>query len=299
MKHLNPISILAFFVLLFASCSESGTDDLINPKYRDVRLAVNEGFISQEFEPMSRADSKVRYYGMNVYKDGQPYAYGVFDDQSKMNIRLEVDGEYSFECTALEDDRRTIAKIHDKAAGDVFKFPFCVGTEENDDEKGYPLSELNHFVFSEKENLYSICAGKSTVATQVAADGFATKYKNETFPSQYRWYGVLDDCDISSGEIEIELKFVSFGVKVHSEEVPEGSVTWSCSSCDFGNPILDDDNLEVTNVFSFHDFKLAQSYFIRLNIVWTHSSGKSNGPKSVDIEVKPNTMFDLKLNLQE
>lgn len=300
MKHPNYISFFAFFVLLLASCSDSYQNEIIAPEVREVRFSIANEFISQSFEPMSRAEAGAKYYGMNIYKDGKPYAYGVFDDVAKMSVVLETDAEYDFECTSLREDHHKVAKIHDKSEGDVLKYPFCVGTEEKDEGKGYPLGKFNQFIYSDKENLYCIGYGKTTVADgEVDKDGFASETKDETFPSQYRWYGELEDCDISSNEIEIQLNFASFGVKVTAKEVPEGWVTWSSYSCDFFNPIINADNLEVTNVFSFNDLKSTKPYAIRLRIVWTRDSGKSNGTNNVDIEVQPKTMTCLALNFQE
>lgn len=297
MRYLHYTSIFAFFVLLLASCSDSDQSEIVTPELREVSFSVANEFIGQSFEPMSRTESGAKYYGMNIYKDGKPYAYGVFDELAKMRVILEADAEYDFECTSLLEDHHKVAKIHYKTAGDVFMYPFCVGTEE----KGYPISELNHFIYSDKENLYCIGDGKTTVVDGDAMDseGFATKTKDEFYPSQYRWYGDLNKFTLTSDDVvNINLKSASFAVKLLTDNVPDGSVTWYSTYYDFCNPVIDANNLEVTTVFSFAEIKNPLPSKLSLNIVWTRESGSHNPASTVDIEIEPQKITSLTLNFE-
>ena len=142
------------------------------------------------------------------------------------------------------------------------------------------------------------------VVGDVDEEGFATKLKETSYPSLYRWYGLVSDFALSEDNnvIAIDLESASFAVKVYTDNVPKGWVTWYSNSrydtYDFCNPVIDADNREVTNVFTFPNIKKPQPSGINLNIVW-HCDAEEEKQASTTIDIKPKTMTSLKLNLEE
>ena len=67
-----------------------------------VSLKFN-GDIQTEESPLSRVETESRdLYGIQVYRDSDPFAAGMFDNTNDITINLLAGSSYKFVCTALK-----------------------------------------------------------------------------------------------------------------------------------------------------------------------------------------------------
>lgn len=310
MNSIKFAIVACIAVIGISSCSQSHKDQPQDMTPREVKISLGGEFIATSFQPMGRADNDAKYYGINVYQDNIPYAYGVFTSEAKMAVTLTPGKIYKFECTTVKDDKHKIAKINDK--GGMLRYPFCVGTKEDEGE-GYLLSDLNQFVYSSKEFLTSLKSAKSTIVIgNEDANGYATNYKDEPYhPSQLRFYGELSGYQLTATDnIRIDLKCASFqiGVETTDNEVPDGVITWAedatYPSIDFSHGSLTPGNITYTATYAFDRPDLCWSLsddntskVFNIKFTWTREGG--NTKEGTDkITVKRNTKTVVTLNLE-
>ncbi len=309
MKRIKLVAAACVAMLFLTACSQSHKDEPQDLTPREVSLSLGGEFVETSFQPMSRAVTGAQYYGINVYKDGKHYAYGVFTSEENMTLTLTPGSKYDFECTAVQDDRHKIAKINDN--GGMFKRPFLVGNKE-DEGAGFALTNLNKFVYSPSEFLTGIKSAKSTVVDgDVDASGYASKTKEEKYhPSQYRFYGELKGYTLdSSSSITIPLKCASFQIEVGTTEVPDGVITWqeesSSRTIDFSFGSLTPGNISHLTTYAFDRPDLCWTSTdanptakdFKIKFVWTRDGG--NTKEGTDaITVKRNTKTVVTLNLE-
>ena len=194
----------------FASCS---SDDVIpNEPQKPKEYTVSLGFtgeISISESPLSRA-SENDLYGIQVYScpniDGANtyttyYAYGLFDDISKMTIKLLEGYKYKFVTTMIVDGKNVI-----KSTNNVYSSPFN------------STSLDNKFIYSKDECI----AGTSGVSVgNVSLVGHTGSYVH---PNIVRFYGETTDyIPESNKNVEIDMKRMAFGIKYVSDLL-EGSL---------------------------------------------------------------------------
>ena len=311
MKFINHAIIVSALIVGLTSC-RSHSDEPVPAGPKEVSFVLGGEFTQISYEPLSRAETPAKYIGMNVYSressDGEyePFAYGVFTDTEKMKIFLSPACEYRFECTTLEDDRHKIAKIKNGDAGEL-RYPFCVGPHNNNSSgshRAYKLSDLNKFISSDSENLSQIKNGKTTIAETEDADGFALSTQQPLFPSQMRYYGIEEDFKVATGTAKIELKSMSFGLKI-TAEIQNGEITLDeeYEAIDLSGLSLSDSQKECVAKYSYSNLfewwnpndSREKSRSFTINFTW--SNGGSSKTAQEDVDVYRNRLTVISINL--
>lgn len=304
--------IASAIIISFTSChSHSDEPQVTGPQ--EVSFVLGGEFTQISYEPLSRAETSVKYIGMNVYarensyEEYKPYAYGVFTSVDSMKIWLSPSQEYKFECTTLSDDKDKIAKIKNGDEAELH-YPFYVGpSNSNNNFHGYKLSDLDKFISSDTENLSQIKYGTTTVAESVDADGFALKTKDPMFPSQMRYYGIENDYKVSNGVATISLKSVSFGLKIEIDaENLDGELTLAekyGSSIDLSALSLSDSQTECVAKYSYTDLMDwwnpddtgAKTTSFEINFTWRHGNYLKTANKIIDVYRNKLTVISINL----
>lgn len=219
MKQLKYLVVL-LYPLLYIGCSN--VEDIPEqkseqePESYTISLGVGDG-------TQSRA-SDGTIYGINVYfdkeKDGVQndiYAYGLFDDQSKMTLTLLSGYKYKFKCSAVKDGK---SKLYYGTYGNNvysgYAAPFQTAA------KSSTMLE-NKFITGATTYLSGLGSG-----TAVLKSG-DTSYTSVSYPSIERYYGeVADYTPVQNGKVNIPLKKTYFGSRLIVKGDLGGVVTISC-----------------------------------------------------------------------
>lgn len=304
MKFINYAIIALAIIVGFTSC-RSHSDEPNVTGLQEVSFKLGGEFTQISYEPLSRAETSAKYIGMNVYsreisgEEYEPFAYGVFTTTEDMKILLSPTCEYKFECTTLEDDKHKIAKIKDGDDGEL-RFPFCVGSNN----KGYKLSNLNKFISSDTENLSQIKNGKTTIVDKEDTDGFAISTKEPLFPSQMRYYGIEENFKVGTGTATIDMKSVSFGIKI-TAEIQDGTITLDdeYDSIDLSGLAISNSQKECVAKYSCQSpfnwwnttntSEKTQSFTI--NFTWTHGGISKTAQETIDVFRNRLTVISINL----
>ena len=266
---------MALFAVLmcvnFASCSN---DDGIGPNepnepQKPKEYTVSLGFtgeISISESPLSRA-SENNLYGIQVYScpnvDGSTtytkYAYGLFDDISKMTIKLLEGYKYKFVATMVVDGKNKISHITDNVYLDPFEVVIYNGG-------GYTRKYIditNNFKITNYE--YFDGLGNGTTGSQTGhASGFE------------RYYGECEYIINESKSVSIDMKRVYFGAKFITDGLTEGNLRIQMNRTK--EILITHPETSYENIFTFDKLSLAYSTNnyseeIRTEIYWTKNDG--------------------------
>lgn len=219
MRYLKYMTVL-FCTLLYISCSnvenlpEQGVKQ--EPESYTISLGVGEG-------TSSRASGNT-IYGINVYfdkeKDGVQddiYAYGLFDDQSKMTLTLLSGYKYKFVCSAVKDGK---SKLY---CGPYGSNTFAGYAEPFQTKASVSTILENKFITGTTTYLSGLGSGKAILKKGDAS------YASVSNPSIERYYGeVAEYTPVKNGTVNIPLKKTYFGSKLVVKGDLDGMVTVTC-----------------------------------------------------------------------
>lgn len=204
-------------IILMCSCSsgngiieEPPTDPMPeNPKEYIVSFGFTGEITNIEESPLSRAVTN-DLYGIQVYSmpatetdqsKYKPYAYGLFDDKANMTIKLLDGYKYKFASTMIVNGK---SKIHSDANG--YHIPFFTGSAT-------PIGLS--FIYSSGKTLSTLSWGMASLDGNASADR----------PNTDRYYGEsIAYIPSENGVISINMKRVSFGVKIITEGLNNGKI---------------------------------------------------------------------------
>lgn len=104
-------------LLVVVGCMSSCYDDdllSVQVPQRPITVTLNlGGEITTSDSPLTRAGSGNDIYGIQVYKDGEPFAHGVFDNVDNVKINLLAGSKYKFVASMVKDGKDKL--LHDFA----------------------------------------------------------------------------------------------------------------------------------------------------------------------------------------
>lgn len=164
-------------------------------------------------------------YGINVYFDKEKddvqddiYAYGLFDDQSKMTLTLLSGYKYRFECSAVKDGK---SKLY---CGPYGSNTFAGYADPFQTKASSSTLLENKFITGATTYLSGLGTGRA-----ILKDGDAS-YIVRAYPQIERYYGeVADYTPVKNGTVNIPLKKTYFGSKLVVKGNLDGIVTVSCA----------------------------------------------------------------------
>lgn len=288
-------NILFYAMMLFVSlsCSKDDIDNEESVEGKEYTVKIGfEGEISISESPLLKSAGS-DLYGVQVYvKDNgsgeyKPYAYGLFDDPSKMDVKLIGGDVYKFESSMVEDGKNRI--YHSSSTGyhspfGAIRFVYA------------PLN--NEFVYSSSDFMNGLYRGWSDIESgKLLGDEYSR-------PNTTRFYGThLDYSPSGDNSLTINMKKVCFGAKLVTEDLTNGEVVVDIE----GAPqlIIAYPSTVVQDVFTFaggfsdgHWVNDDYSESIPVSISWHKSDGSVKPVSSSNINFKRNklTTITVKLN---
>ena len=286
--------ILFYAMMLFMSLSCSN-DDLgggegIEGKEYMVKIGF-EGEISISESPLLKSSAS-DLYGVQIYvKDNgsgeyKPYAYGLFDDPSLMDVKLIGGNVYKFESTMIEDGKNRI--YHGSSLNYYSPFSAIKSSYA-------PLN--NEFVYSSSDFMRRLSSGLSDIE------------KEEFIMDSYyrlnviRFYGVHSDYKPSDKNIvTINMKKVCFGAKFVVEGLTGGKVVIDIKNApqmEIVHPAV-----SVQDIFTFEGRLGSENWInddysesVHVSISWHKSDGSVKPVSSDNINFKRNKLTTITVKL--
>lgn len=253
-----------------------------------VSLKLN-GEISTDESPITRADTESRdLIGIAVYKGTSEFAYGIFDNMNDVKINLLAGNKYQFKCTLIKDAKDILYFNGDETSKYRFSYtyPFHVGNI-------YCNAPFRYGSFDD-------CVQCKYVSTD---------YNSKTYCAKIdRFYGEANEYTPTvNGVVNIDLKRVSFGIKVKVTGITDGSVDVTCKNSynTFVSQTGLTSNFESSGkMFSLYNIIDAWQYAdsdyqeqIQVSVVWTRGVGIVQDLGTQTVYVKRNAMNIVHIKL--
>lgn len=295
------IFTMLFMSLFLWSCNQEElmVEQDNNKEVYTIRLNLN-GDIQTEESPLSRAETESRdLYGIQVYKDGKYFAAGMFDNIDNITVNLLAGGKYKFVCTAIKDGKDKL----------------CYSAN-------YGYSPVS--TYYRNTNVFYCYYGKTLWANSnkfyySTNSSYAMDYLNNSYTTYSttsnstkrcaeidRFYGEINGYTPKvDGVVNLDLKRVSFGIKVKVSNIIDGNVTVKCYNDDntFINETgLTSDYETVGKIFAMQDiysaWQYASSYIenITMEVIWNRGVGVTQSWKKT-IQMKRNAMNVIRIKL--
>lgn len=210
------------------------------PKVYTYKLSFGGDYIDQSEEPLFRADEAASYVGINVTRKKKDdanatkeyYAYGMFLNQTSMEIDLESGYIYDFEATVISD--RTDEYVHfDNSSYDA-PFRYQQIGQSSAAKLQFPKNQLNIFQYNTnpsikpelKGYLCELSSGKAQIKHSDQTDPMIDPTPRCLFPRINRFYGKKVEFDPQSisadaSTIGIPLAYKCFGIKINVSKMPQ------------------------------------------------------------------------------
>jgi len=320
MKKIYILALMAAIIL--SGCSKEPKPE-VNSDGEKVLVHLNlSGEIDVEDSPLTKAFTSDDLIGVQVYQGSDYYAYGLFDDVSKMNIYLHTGKIYKFVCTVVKNGK---SLVHNSGGANVkivlpgftssvvvflepgeYSLPFIDNTPHRYTPSGsvysyqydYTTAPLdNSFVYSREEHF--LCLQYGTIAT--GREEFIR------YPKADRFYGEVSGFTPSNGDaLSIPMTRVSFGVSLSVAGITDGNVTVTIKNSEqtlHTNAGITQDTQFGTTTWSFFDLKSAWQYadnyaenFI-VGVVWNRGVGVTQDLGTKTVQFKRNAVNHVKINL--
>lgn len=282
--------LFAMALIAFASCSK---DDAIDNESIDGKeYVVNLGFsgeITITQTPLTKAGTN-DLYGVQVYSkksgdsDYAPFAYGLFDNTTDMEVKLIGGYQYKFVASMVEDGKNMIRNV-----GGNYSSPFRIGFDNT------PIG--NVFIYSSAKEMDDL-------------DNGATNVQGYTYerPNVVRFYGELSNFTPAEGKsANINMKKVSFGVKFKVNDFTEGKIIIQIPeapemSISYPETETEDILTFRNNISSLYkDFWTDDNYQenLEVHIAWTKADGTVIPISNQIIEFTRNKLTTVTINLKE
>ena len=282
-----------FLVGILFSCGGAGESDEPNPEEPDVNGEPKEyvvslgmvGEIEISESPLLGRATPNDLYGIQVYSktattEYTPYAYGLFDDKSKMTIKLLEGYSYKFETTMVIDGKNIIGTYKPN----TFSNPFDCELQ-------------NVFIFDNEKSLSVLELGHS----------YLTYVGYYSHPNCDRFHGkILNYTPTENGNVEIAMKRVVFGVKFIAEGLTEGKLKINIKEAPELN-ITYGKETEIEDIFTFsHNYPYegdwtADDYSetIPVSISWEKADGAIVPLINQDITFKRKTLSTITIKVKD
>ena len=292
--------------LFFFGCAQdeltAEQEETQNQEVYTVSLKFS-GDIQTEDSPLSRAETDSRdLYGIQVYRDGKYFAAGMFDNTNNITIDLLAGSSYKFVCTAIKEGKN-ICYYHsneDIAYGACY--PYSYGALYC--EKGGVLwQNSNSFYYSTNQS-YSLW---NLSGAYIYIGG--NSQSNISYCAQIdRFYGEVSDYAPSvNGVVNLDLKRVSFGIKLKVTNLQEGKVSVTCKN--EYNTFISASNLTADyetegTVYSMANIYSAWRYAstgytenLTLTVTWNREEGLISDSWTKTVQVKRNAMNVISIKM--
>lgn len=207
---MNKLLLIFLCLPLLIACGDSGNDPVQVSKERT---------ITYKFNTNSAPTGTNNLIGVQIYKGVKagslvqysPYAYGLFDDFSKIKLELPKDAEYKIVSSVVVDGKTKVGKD-----GNGYLKPFALGGTA-----GVQLT--NTFTLDDTRAMTLLNQSTTTIA---GSNKKSTKENYEADPNEYkipnldRYYGeVVEYNGNNADDPAINMQRCVFGVKLSLDDV--------------------------------------------------------------------------------
>lgn len=299
MKLRYLISMVSIVGLMYGCIDDELFDQTKEATSNEVTVSLNlGGEILVANEAMTRGENDPDIYGIQVYKDGKPFAYGLFDNVNKLRINLLAGSNYKIVTSMVKDGKNLLSsdgkhsnidnlseyidgftkKIGAWGLGGIkegpyYYFPFAwVRNGYRYVYSGsYYFNDNYHIIFHYLNNIFIYNDDISDnylsnrelntlgYGLSVMSDGSIWKY-----PETDRFYGEIDNyTPQANGSLTIDMKRTAFGLKCQVTGITDGSVSVKIendSRVFFENEAITDDTISDEKVFTFANVRDAWLY---------------------------------------
>ncbi|MBQ8770287.1 MAG: hypothetical protein IJZ60_03900 [Bacteroides sp.] len=254
---MKALKFLSLFLTMMALWSCSSNEEVITPEEetpaKEYMASIGfKGEISISEAPLSRASGN-DLYGIQVYSCGatdetnnyKAYAYGLFDDLTKMNIKLIEGYKYQFVATMVVDGKEKIWSSNDGE----YACPFRGDVMDKN-------KISNKFIYSQSQSLINLTNGINSGFSQMVStdiNGFTSHNR----PNLDRYYGEHTGyIPTENGNVAIDMKRTVFGLKVTVNNLTEGTLSIAMAEA----PVMEitHPDTEIEDIFTF--YYVSQAY---------------------------------------
>lgn len=286
MKLFNNIIYVAAICLLCGCSKDDVVEEQSVPKEYTVSLKFN-GEIETEDSPLTRTETaSTDLYGVQVYKDGRGFAYGLFDNVNDMNLNLLSGSKYKFVVTLIKDGKNI---IYSDVRG-RYAEPFNIAGNS------YVIGCSNCFYYG-VSSFSSLGVGRIAVGENWKM----------ACPEADWYYGELDNyTPMENGVVNIELKHTVFGLRYEVSGVTDGTVTIKIENSDrtfFNKADITSDYTSDGSIFAFYDIRSSWLYAdnytenLTVSVKWVRGIGITQDLGSKSIQIKRNIMNVVRIKL--
>lgn len=296
MKH--SILTMLFMGLFLWSCNQEEllVEQEDSQEVYTVRLSLS-GDIQTEESPLSRAETESCIYGIQVYKDDKYFASGIFYKLDDITINLLAEGTYRFVCTAICNSDDIVV------SGGELPFRF----KEQEREYRWQYKDYYYYYNSLPEGRFEYSSASSWALTNLNNSKVNTSgYGEKTCAQIDRFYGELNNYTPSvNGIVNLELKRVSFGIKVKVSNITDGDVSVKCYNDH--NTFVDVSGLtsnyesegalfSMANVYDAWQYSSSYLENITMVVTWNRGVGVTQSWTKT-IQMKRNAMNTIRIKL--
>jgi hypothetical protein len=227
----------------------------------------------------------------------------MFDNANNITINLLAGSSYKFVCTAIKEGK-DICYYGNNSYGNVYEYGYgCAPFFSYQD--GFLWERCNLFYYSVDSDYGLHALSESSIEIP-----FKNSYghANSTCYEADRFYGESDNYTPSvNGIVNLELKRVSFGVKLKVSNITDGNVTVKCYN--HHNTFVDVSGLtsdyesdgkifSMANVYDAWQYASSYTEDIKLDVVWNRGVGVTQSWTKT-FQVKRNAMNTIRVKLGE
>lgn len=284
---------MLFAALAVAGCSQD--DSLLEeePKSEMVTVSLNlGGDITSEESPITRADTESRdLIGIAVYKGTQLFACGIFDNLSNVTINLLTGAKYRFKCTLIKEAKDKLY-FYTTAENSLYRFYYTFPFQYQ--------TICNQWFYTIKSTQSEFLDVSYVSITKSDSKDYCRAID--------RFYGEVNDYTPTvNGVVNIDLKRVSFGLKVKVSGITDGSAAVTIKNN--YNTFASLSGLSTAyegagEMFSMYNITDAWKYAdidyqeqIQVSVVWTRGIGIKQDLGTKTINVKRNAMNIVHIKL--
>jgi len=294
MKKILLILLVSIGIVSCSTSSDPIAETNNPPKEYTVSLGLAGEITNIENSPLTKAVTN-NLYGIQVYSmpstggEYKPYAYGLFDDVSSLQIKLLEGYKYKFSCTMLTDGKNKITYYqHDN----TYSVPFHAYNGSD----GLFLSISTSFVIGSYKCDY-LDKGNSNLTIDS---------KSYAHPNIDRYYGeTIDYTPADNSSVSINMKRVSFGAKIIAEGLTEGKLNITLDKAP--SMIIPYPSTEVQGIFTFENsypsgMTWTQDTYtetIPISISWTKADGAVVPLVTQDITFTRNMLTTITVKVKD
>ncbi len=251
--------------------------------------------------------------GIQVYEGTTPYAYGLFDSIDGKTIYLHSGKTYKFECAKIINGKNVVKKLKNgNYAGHHYSFyngitegyalPFIVRDPYYQEDYTKPLDTAFNY-----PNSVDVSKRYFFSALSEGEVALSSSSNRVYYPQIDRYYGELPGYKAtSSGQVNIEMRHVVFGIKYKVTGITDGTVSISIKNSQttfFQNSEINSDITSETKMFSFENVKSAWEYAddytenVTVSMSWLRGVGVNQDLGSQSVQIKRNKVNIINIAL--